>query len=83
MSTIQYTIRGVPEDLDRRIRQDAHRNGKSMNSELVEALRKGLGMESPARRFNDLDDLAGSWVEDPEFDKAVAEMDRIDPDAWK
>ena len=31
----------------------------------------------------DLDDLAGSWVDDPEFDAIIAEMDQVDPELWK
>lgn len=27
---------------------------------------------------HDLDDLAGSWVDDPAFDKALRDMDRVD-----
>jgi hypothetical protein len=30
-----------------------------------------------------LDDLAGTWVHDPEFDKAIEEMHRVDPELWK
>ena len=30
----------------------------------------------------DLDDLIGSWREDPEFDRAIADFERIDADAW-
>ena len=34
-------------------------------------------------RYDDLDDLAGSWVQDLEFDKALAEMDNVDESLWK
>lgn len=30
-----------------------------------------------------MDDLAGTWVDDPEFDKAIEEQHRIDPELWK
>jgi methionine aminopeptidase len=31
----------------------------------------------------DLDDLAGTWIPDPGFDRAIAEMDIVDEDLWK
>ena len=34
-------------------------------------------------RRSDLSDVAGTWHEDPEFDKAIAEQDTIDPDLWR
>jgi len=30
-----------------------------------------------------LDDLAGTWVDDPEFDRAIEEQHRIDPELRK
>ena len=36
----------------------------------------------PVKR-RDLSDIAGTWVEDPEFDKAMAEQDQIDPEMWR
>ena len=32
---------------------------------------------------DDLDDLVGTWVQDDAFDKAMAEMDRVDEDLWR
>ena len=31
---------------------------------------------------HDLDDLAGSWVKDPAFDKALRGMDHVDMKLW-
>jgi hypothetical protein len=33
--------------------------------------------------FHDLDSLAGSWVEDAAFDKAVSAFEQVDEDLWK
>jgi hypothetical protein len=49
----------------------------------LDALRRGLGISGKPRRFADLDDLAGTWVDDPEFDRVIAEMDRVDAAEWK
>ena len=63
----QYTLRGVPARVGARLRE----------------LACGLGVGDVEMRYTDLDDLAGAWVPDPEFDRVLAEMDRIDPELWK
>ncbi|OGV68721.1 MAG: hypothetical protein A3K18_27370 [Lentisphaerae bacterium RIFOXYA12_64_32] len=80
---MQYTIRGVPERLDELVRDQAHRDGQSLNTALVEALKRGLGVTAEAQRYDDLDDLAGTWVDDPEFDKAIRDLDRVDVRLWQ
>jgi len=79
----QYTIRQVPESLDNRLRESAARYGISLNKAALQTLSRGLGLESEPVVYHDLDDLAGTWVRDEEFDRAVAEMDRVDPELWK
>ena len=49
----------------------------------MEAIIRGLGLAQEKTIHRDLDDLAGTWVDDPEFDAVVAEMDRVDPELWK
>jgi len=83
MKTMQFTVRGVPERLDRELRSQARKQRKSLNKVLLNALEKGAGIGAEVRRYHDLDDLAGTWVEDPAFDQAIAEMDRVDPELWK
>lgn len=82
MSTIQYTLRGIPERLDEVARERARRQNQSLNATLVEALGRGLGLDGEVRRYHDLDDLAGTWVEDPEFDQAIRDLDRVDEAMW-
>jgi plasmid stability protein len=79
----QYTIRGIPERLDARMREKAAEYGKSINSAALEALSKGLGLEADSVVHNDLDDLAGTWVQDDEFDSAIESMDQVDGDLWR
>ena len=43
----------------------------------------GLGLAEEAPRHHDLDDLAGTWVDDPEFDRAIEAMDQVDPELWR
>lgn len=79
----QYTIRNVPEALDRELREHAKRKGISLNDAAVEAIARGLGIADTDVIYNDLDDLIGTWKSDDEFDRAIEEQDKVDADAWQ
>ncbi len=79
---IQYTIRKIPEYLDLIARDESKKKHKSLNSVLIEALSKGLS-EDRQIEYHDMDDLAGTWIEDPGIDAALASFDEIDKDLWK
>ena len=79
----QYTIRQVPRAIDRSLRQKSDREGKSLNAVVIEALSTGLRIGGESIRHNDLDFMAGSWIEDKKFDDAIAAQDRIDPKLWR
>ena len=79
----QYTIRNVPEALDRELREHAKRKGISLNDAAVEAIKRGLGVAETDVIYDDLDDLIGTWKSDDEFDRAIAEQDKVDTDAWQ
>lgn len=49
----------------------------------LRAMERGLGIAEEERRHHDLDDLAGTWVDDAEFDRAVEAMDQVDPELWR
>lgn len=82
MNTIQYTIRGVPAAIDQTARELARQKHCSLNTVLLEVLSRGLGPAKPVAN-HDLDDLAGTWVADPEFDRAMAVFEAVDEDLWK
>jgi hypothetical protein len=79
----QYTVRAVPHHVDRAIRRKARQEGKSLNQVTVEALTAGSGMGEEPLLYHDLDALAGTWVEDADFDAALRAQDEIDPELWK
>ena len=83
MKSKQYTIRGVPERLDNMVREQAGKYHKSLNALLLEALAKGMGATQEQLTCDDMDDLAGTWVEDDAFDQAIAAFDVVDEDLWK
>lgn len=79
----QYTIRNIPPRMDHQLREEAALYGKSLNTAALEALSRGLGLEAQEVKHHDLDRLAGTWAPDPEFDRVIKEMDRVDEDLWK
>ena len=79
---MQYTIRNVPETVDSALRKAAQTQGKSLNEIAIEALARGAGLTGEALRQRDLSDLAGTWREDPAFERALAAQDTIDEELW-
>ena len=83
------TLRNLPPELEKAVRNEAERRRTSMNKAVISLLeRKTEGdKKENARRFKngDLDALAGSWSkkEAAEFDKALASQRTIDRDLWK
>ncbi|MBK9260509.1 MAG: hypothetical protein IPM54_11845 [Polyangiaceae bacterium] len=80
---IQYTLRNVPPGVDRALRQRAKQLSRSLNDVAIEALMRGAGITHEPIEQHDLDFLFGSWVDDPEVDKALEEQRQIDPELWK
>ena len=70
----QYTVRSVPSDLDHALRAQAKRQGKSLNEVVLDALRRGVGLDGHERRFHDLDACIGTWQEDSAFDEALKQQ---------
>ena len=79
----QYTIRNIPDALDRELREQARRRGTSLNETAIEAIMRGLGITEDAVEYSDLDDLVGTWKSDRAFDQAIADQDTIDTDLWR
>ncbi len=77
-------MRNVPRHIARAIRAKASLAHKSLNRTLVEALASQVGVgEEDETIFDDLDYLSGKWEDDPEFDAAVADQDKVDGQLWK
>ena len=77
---VQYTIRGVPPEVDRVLRQKAARRKQSLNRVILEEL---IAVTVGQRRKADFSDLAGRWTPDPAFDEILAAQRQIDWDKWK
>lgn len=84
MKTIQYTIRGIAPDFDRRLRSRARESSSSLNACLLEILHLGMGEPSSGQPFdNGLSAFAGTWAEDPETDRALDDQRTIDEELWQ
>jgi hypothetical protein len=77
---IQYTIRGVPPNVDRFLRQKAAGRKQSLNQVVLEELATAsVGRKGRA----DFSDLTGRWIPDPTFDEILAAQRWIDCDKWE
>ncbi len=83
-ANVQYTVRDVPAHVDRALRRKALEEGKSLSQLLRDALLREAGGDTGSPVLHhDLDDLAGTWEEDPDFDRVIAEQDRIEEAMWR
>lgn len=80
---MQYTIRNVPSSLDSALRQKAQEQGKSLNEIAIEALARGAGVSGERVAKRDLSDIVGTWQDDPAFDEAIADQDKVDEEMWR
>lgn len=81
------TLRNLPPEVAMRIRRRAAERKISLNKAVASLLEEGGGHDSASSRgvvHDDLDHLIGCWSkrEADAFDRALADMRRIDPDLW-
>ena len=79
-STIHYTIRGIPAELDHALRAKAAQRKQSLNRVVVDELTRSL-VGKPVKA--DFTDLVGKWAADPGFDEVIGSQRQIDADKWK
>lgn len=81
------SIRGVDEDLSKRIKVAAKKEDKSVNNFVLDTLRKQLGMGKErrfSREWDDLDSLFGVWSAE-EYAAIQGRIDtqrQIDEELW-
>ena len=83
------TLRNLPPELAKTIRQKAEQQGTSINKAVINLLEEGTGIRDKKNGkkslHHDLDSLAGSWTKEEaeEFDKSLASQRAIDLDLWR
>ncbi len=80
---MQYTVRGIPESLDKAIRRRARAEGKSLNEVTVEALAHSLGIGKESIALRDLKDIVGTWKKESSVEAALIAQDAVDESLWK
>jgi hypothetical protein len=78
----QITMRRVGEQCLAEARRLARERGVAMNTVLVEALERGLGLAGE-RRTNGLEKFAGDSDFGPDWGDRMRELERIDPEGWR
>ena len=77
---MQYTIRGIPPELDKQLRRIAAQRKQSLNQVVVDDL---AGAVMGHKHRADLSDLVGKWTLDPAFDEVFAAQRQIDLGKWR
>ena len=80
------TLRNIPREIQEAIQRRARDEGLSFNKTVLRMLEEALGLRRGSRALHhDLDHLAGTWSQEEaaEFDAALAEQRRIDPELWE
>jgi plasmid stability protein len=81
------TVRNLPPELARVIRQKAKREKASLNRTVINLLEKATGLGKPRTEelHTDLDRFFGciSKAEADELDEAIREQRQIEPEMWK
>jgi hypothetical protein len=77
----QITIRGVSEELSRRLARLSRERGQSINTTALGILEKALGIDARRKRLG----RYATWTPDDvtEFDRALADQRVIDDDLWR
>lgn len=79
---MQYTIRNIPPELDRVLKERAKRLNRSVNQVALEALAQSVG--ETVRRRN-LRSMSGAWSKEEAaaFDRSLKLHRVIDEELWK
>jgi len=82
------TLRNLPPEVARRVREEADRMGVSLNRAVIRMLMKALGLDGPEQRprvHHDFDRFAGTWSkkEAAAFEKGLSERRGTDSELWE
>ncbi len=80
----QITIRGIPDEVEKKVQKEAAQQGVSVNKAIISLLERAVGAKAPAGKkrvlYRDLDHLAGLWSreEAASFDKLLRAQRKVD-----
>jgi len=82
------SIRGVDDELTRRLKEEAETAHKSLNQLVIDIMKQHVGLGKKKQftnKYHDMDELFGQWSED-EFTAIQGKMDserQVDEELWK
>ena len=80
------TIRGIDEKLAGAIKKESKKRKSSINMTALKILKRAVGIsEDPVfKKYDDLDQLAGTWTAraEKDFIKRTREFRKIDKEIW-
>lgn len=79
------SLRGIDDEIAQRLREEAQRQGTSVNALILQFVRKGVGLQAPRRPvYHDLDVLAGTWSaeEASAFLDSLSDFEQVDRGLW-
>lgn len=83
----QLTIRSIGAALRAALEREAERRGQSLNKTVLALLSERLGIadETAGVRYDDLDELAGTWTkaEASRFEETLEAQRQVDPKLWR
>jgi hypothetical protein len=78
----QITVRRVREHCLEEATRLSRKRGVTVNTVLVEALEKGLGLD-PEKTTNGLERFAGDSDFGPDWDARLEQLRQVNPEDWK
>ena len=82
IACMQYTLRNIPKEVDRALRQRASEAGCSLNQAALDTLGSALGLSDVVIVHRDLREFLGSWIEDSAVEHALQLQRQIDDGLW-
>ena len=85
----QLTVRGFDEPLRRRLEDVARETGTSLNRAAIVLMRRGAGLDRPARVSNAIGDALDAFIgvltedEAKEIVDSIASLEAIDESLWR
>jgi hypothetical protein len=85
----QITLRSIPDNVKKTVKQEAERKGVSLNKAIISLLERAVGGGAPEKKkkalYHDLDHLAGLWSREEAavFDKSLKNQRKVDSELWK
>ena len=81
--SMEYSVRGVPPEVDRALRARAKEQGASLNEVTLEVLAEGIGLGRGPVARRDLTGITGTWFREAAVEQALAAQDEVDEALWK